>query len=466
MTSDNAPCTASVCSPGYIDRMTPFVPANLSGFDHHLTESCLVARPENPGDLKRLVRETDLSYIPRGAGRGLADCALNRDDGVILVERLNRLIDFDSASGILHCEGGCTLVTIIDTFLPRGWFPLITPGTRQVTIGGAIAADVHGKNHHRDGAFASCVEEFELLVATGESLRCSRSENADVFWATLGGMGLTGAILTARIRLRPVQSAFMDVEYEQSPNLDQTLRRFAATDGQSTYSVAWIDCLASGDSLGRSVLMRGEHATNQPLQAKPRRQKSIPFSLPSFVLSPLTVKAFNACFYAKHSSAACVVDYESYFYPLDAIRNYYRLYGKRGFVQYQAVFPKEASHAGLAALLHKLSESRRASFLAVLKSMGPQNEGLMSFPMEGHTLALDMPYSPDIAGLVHDLDQIVLAHRGRVYLAKDAFLSRDALERMYPRLHEFLAIKSRLDPRGKIKSSMARRLGLVTDGGP
>jgi FAD/FMN-containing dehydrogenase len=445
--------------------MTAFAPANLSGFDHHLTESCFAARPEKTEELERLIRETQRSYIPRGAGRGLADCALNRDGGVVFVERLDRLLDFDSTTGTLLCEGGCTLARIIDTFLPRGWFPLVTPGTRQVTVGGAIAADVHGKNHHRDGAFASCVNEFELLTATGETLRCSRNEHADVFWATLGGMGLTGTILTARIRLRRVESAFMTVQYEQSPNLDQTLRRFAATDSQSTYSVAWIDCLASGDSLGRSVLMRGEHATNKPLEVKPRRQKSIPFSLPSFVLSPLTVKAFNARFYRKHSNATRLVDYETYFYPLDAISNYYRLYGKRGFVQYQAVLPKETSHAGLAALLFKLSESKRASFLAVLKSMGRANEGLLSFPMEGHTLALDMPYSPDLVGLVRELDQIVVEHRGRVYLAKDAFLGRDALERMYPRLPDFLAIKSRLDPQGKIKSSMARRLGLVTDGG-
>jgi FAD/FMN-containing dehydrogenase len=444
--------------------MTAFAPAKLSGFDHHLIEPCFVARPEKPEELREIVRQPQHPYIPRGAGRGLADSALNRDGGVILLERLDRILDFDTETGTLTCEGGCTLARIIDAFLPRGWFPLVTPGTRQVTVGGAIAADVHGKNHHRDGAFVSCVEEFELLVPPGETLRCSRTENADVFWATVGGMGLTGTITAARIRLKRVDSAFVTVEYEQSPNLEQTLRRFAETDSGSRYSVAWIDCLASGEWLGRSVLMRGDHTPAERAPARqvmPRRPRSIPFAFPRFVLNPLTVKLFNARFYRKHANATRVVDYETFFFPLDAISNYYRLYGKRGFVQYQAVLPRESSQAGLTELLRKLSESRAASFLAVLKSMGPANDGLLSFPMAGHTLALDMPYSPRLADLARELDRIVLAHNGRVYLAKDAFLTPDLLPQMYPRLPEFLAIKQRLDPHGQIRSSMARRLGLV-----
>jgi decaprenylphospho-beta-D-ribofuranose 2-oxidase len=451
--------------------MPPFAPLQLSGFNRVPVESCYVARAERVEDLGALVGQREHRVLARGAGRGYGDNALNRDEGVILTQRLDRLLAFDGETGIVQCEGGCTLGRIIETFLPRGWFPRVTPGTKGVTVGGCIAGDVHGKNHHRDGSFATLLIDFELLLPSGEVLACSREENADVFWATLGGMGLTGIILSARVQLRRVESAFVAVEYEQIPNLDTALARFAETDQHSTYSVAWIDCLAAGEAMGRSVLMRGEHARAdevpdrhraQPLIVPPRRSRSVPFMMPSFLLNGWTVKAFNRRFYRKHTAGRRIVDYDTFFYPLDSVLNYDRMYGRRGFVQYQAVLPRDSSRDALVAMLRTLSQSRSASFLAVLKTMGEPSGGLLSFPRAGHTLALDLPNTgPRLRAVIDELDRIVLAHAGRIYLAKDAFATPEMIRSMYPRLDEFLALKHRLDPDHRLTSSLARRIGIA-----
>src|SRR5581483_11572361 len=236
---------------------------------------------------------------------------------------------------------------LLEVGLPRGFFPAVTPGTKHVTVGGAIAADVHGKNHHADGSFANCLLDFHLLTASGELLRCSRTENSRVFWATLGGMGLTGAIVEARLRLRPVTSAFLSVDYERTTDLDATLEAFAEGDGRYQYSVAWIDCVAQGRALGRSVLMRGDHASasalpaavTRPLERPLRRRKQVPCFMPNFLLNSWTVRAFNALYYRRHAERRAIVDYDRFFYPLDAVEHWNRIYGRRGFLQYQAVFP-------------------------------------------------------------------------------------------------------------------------------
>jgi FAD/FMN-containing dehydrogenase len=309
------------------------------------------------------------------------------------------------------------------------------------------------------------------MTADGHVLLCSPRENADAFWATIGGMGLTGCILTARMRLSPVQSAYLTVDYQRTRNLDQALELFGEGDIRYQYSVAWIDCHAGGSSLGRSVLIRGNFApaaelpaalAAAPLSVRRRRKRSVPFFMPGMVLNPLSVRLFNGAFYSRHKDQRRIVDYDTFFYPLDSTLKWNRMYGKRGFVQYQAVFPPQNSRAGLVELLEKLSASRRASFLAVLKTFGPQGPGLLSFPMAGQTLALDLPNTgPDLVAMLGELDQIVLKHGGRVYLAKDACLGRDAFHAMYPRLDEFRRIKQRLDPRGRFNSSLARRLGMT-----
>lgn len=443
----------------------------LSGWSNYEQQKCFVYRPEKIADVRRTIAAApQKSIISRGLGRSYNDAALNEAGGVMLQTRLNRLLDFDSALGELECEAGATFGDIIDFALPRGWFPAVTPGTKFVTVGGAIAADVHGKNHHRDGSFASCVSRFRLLAADGRQLICSREENSEAFWATLGGMGLTGAILDARIRLKPVSTAYVTVDYRRAGHLDQALDEFSANDHQFAYSVAWIDCLARGKSLGRSVLMRGNHTplgdlprelADDPRQASTRKKRSMPCHLPGAALNAWTVKAFNAVYYGRNYDRQAIVDYDSFFYPLDRVLHWNRIYGRRGFAQYQAAFPASASRTAIAAMLEKLASRGAASFLAVLKTFGPGNSGLLSFPIEGHTLALDLPHRRGLRELLQELDELVLAHGGRVYLAKNPCLAREAFEKMYPAAECFRRVKRELDPGQRFGSSLGRRLGLM-----
>lgn len=442
----------------------------LSGWGNLPVETCHVLRPEKNRDLANIIASgTETSYLSRGLGRSYGDAALNRDAGVILHERLDRMLGFDAATGVLSAEAGVSFERIIDVFLPRGYFLPVTPGTKFVTLGGAIAADVHGKNHHRDGSIANFIVDFDLLLADGQIVRCSRDENAEVFWATLGGMGWTGSIARARMRLLPIPSAYIAVDRQRAKNLDEALELFTAGDQKYQYSVAWIDCLAGGETLGRSVLMRGNHATvdelprmlaNHPLEADRPSAKNVPFNFPGFALNSLSVKAFNARFYRKNEDGHFTVGFDEFFYPLDSILNWNRMYGKRGFIQYQAVLPMQSARKGLIELLEALSGSQRASFLAVLKTFGPESGGLLSFPRAGCTLALDLPNREGLPEIAATLDRIVMQHGGRVYLAKDAMLSRDLVSAMYPNLPRFREIKARIDPTNRFSSSLGRRLGI------
>jgi FAD/FMN-containing dehydrogenase len=448
------------------------VEAVISGWGNCPVERCFLETPHSQADLQTIVTAgSQPTYIPRGLGRAYGDSALNASQGVIVQTRLNHFLAFDQETGLLECEAGVSLDEILRHLLPRGWFVPTTPGTKFVTIGGAIAADVHGKNHHVHGSFASGVLAFQLLTATGQVLSCSRHENPDVFWATLGGMGLTGIILRARIQLRKVPSSFIQVTYRRTRDLDAALECFAATNRDYVYSVAWIDCLARGRSLGRSVVMLGNDAGADDVRRRlgvdpyflpDRRKKSVPFHFPGSALNPWSVAAFNAVYYAAHRDAEKLVHCDSFFYPLDNVLAWNRIYGRRGFIQYQALFPPETSRTGLVALLEALSRARRASFLAVLKSSGPGNDGLLSFLAPGHTLALDIPNTgPDLCDFLGELDELLLKNGGRLYLAKDAMTTARAFAAMYPRLDEFRAVKARVDPNNRFVSTQARRLQIV-----
>lgn len=443
----------------------------LSGWGGMNPEPCTVFRPEKRRALHDLIQCKDTTtVIARGLGRSYGDTSVNGGGGVVNATRLNRMIAFDPETGVLECEGGVSLAEIIDAFLPRGYFVPVTPGTKFVTVGGAIANDVHGKNHHCDGTFCEYVESFDLLLPGGEVMTCTKESNADVFWATAGGIGLTGFIVSARLRLIPVESAYIVADYTQCVDLDHALEAMAATDGAHKYSVAWVDCLARGASLGRSVLMQGGHATvkhlsgaraSRPFEAKRGLPKTLPVNCPQFLLNPVSVSAFNRVFYAAHPTAiGKMVHYDKYFYPLDMIHHWNRLYGRRGFTQYQATLPFE-SKQGLIKILEKLAASRRASFLAVLKTFGEQNPGLLSHPMKGYTLTLDIPNHTGLIPFLHEMDRILLEYGGRLYLAKDGAAKPETIAAMYPRLEEFKEIRKRLDPRGVLSSNMARRLGIV-----
>ena len=444
----------------------------LAGWGNGPSQRCLVWTPRDSRECAAaLASGESSSFIARGLGRSYGDPAVNAGQGVLQATKLRRMLAFDPSRGRLTCQAGVSLAEIIDVFLPRGWFLPVTPGTKYVTVGGAIAADVHGKNHHRDGSLGNFIDDFSLLGADGAVRVCSRHENSELFWATLGGMGLTGVILEASIMLRSVESAYVEARYTRARDLDHALGLFDAGDEHYRYSVAWIDCLAGGGRLGRSVVMQANEASaaaarrkfgGDPLAAPPRRRKSVPCHFPPGALNAWTVAAFNKLYYAAHKDCVRLVDYDRFFYPLDAVDHWNRIYGKRGFVQYQILLPRETSREGLVSILERLVRSRRASFLAVLKSSGAASPSPLSYLFRGHTLALDLPHTgDDLVRLLHDLDDSLVGFGGRVYLAKDSVTRREAFAAMYPRMGEFLALKSRIDPQGRFSSSQARRLGLA-----
>lgn len=444
----------------------------ISGWGKFPLESCNIIRPEIQKDIKNIIlSKQEQDYIAFGLGRSYGDTPLNKDSAVILTSKLNKMISFNVNSGILECEAGVTFEEIIEYFLPRGYFLPVTPGTKYITVGGAIANDVHGKNHHLDGCFSEHVISFNLLIAEGSVLECSRETNSDVFWATIGGIGLTGIILTATFRLIKVESSYYDVRYEKANNIEKAIQLFQESDDNYQYSVAWIDCLAKGNSLGKSVLMRGNHAKIEtldgkqklnPLEVKKKIKLDMPINLPSFVLNKYSIKLFNTVYYGiQPGGVNKSVYFEPFFYPLDSVMNWNRMYGKNGFVQYQAVFPPNQVE-GLVKMLEKLSSTNRSSFLAVLKSSGHEGQGMLSFPKKGYTLALDIPIKDaSLFPFLRELDELVIKHGGRVYLAKDSTLDPESFKVMYPRLDEFLAVKNRIDPDHLFSSSMARRLNIL-----
>lgn len=402
------------------------------------------------------------ALIARGLGRCYGDSALSPLIASTL--KYDRFLEFDAEKGELACHSGASLADILELIVPRGWFLPVTPGTRHVTLGGAIASDVHGKNHHIDGSFGRHVLSMELLLADGSRVVCSPAENRELFGATVGGMGLTGVILSARIGLRRVASAYIKQTTVIAKNLDEVMDRFEESKNVP-YSVAWIDCLAGGASAGRSVLFLGDHAPAEsagrnPFHVPPRVGLAVPFFFPAFALNGLSVKVFNALFYAKsRAEEGRLVDYGTFFYPLDGISHWNRIYGRRGFCQYQCVLPMAHSRAGLRKIIGKVASAGEGSFLAVLKLLG-KGDGLLSFPMEGYTLALDFPVTKNLFPLLEELDKLVMESGGRIYLAKDARMGREIFRSGYPRLDEFRELKGRFDPSGKFQSLQSRRLGI------
>jgi FAD/FMN-containing dehydrogenase len=437
----------------------------LSGWGRYPRAECRVIEPDGAAETLAAISGS-ATLIARGNGRSYGDSSLN-PDATVSTRRENRFIDFDPRTGSLTCEAGAMLSDILAIFVPRGWFPPVTPGTKFVTLGGMIAADVHGKNHHKVGAFGDHVEWLDLALADGRVLRCSADDNADLFAATRGGMGLTGIILAARFRMIPIETSLMRQETLRSRDLAETMDLFERS-RDWTYTVAWIDCLAKGVSLGRSLLYRGEHALRSdlaaearavPLALKPKRSKRVPLDLPAASLNRWSVGAFNEIYYRKGKPGTALVDFESFFYPLDAILEWNRIYGRSGLLQYQCVLPKAQSAAGLQALLGRIAAAGAGSFLSVLKLLGPQ-AGVLSFPLEGYTLALDFRADPKTLALLSELDGIVAAHGGRIYLAKDARMDAAMMRKTYPRLAEFESLRRRVDPQGKFASLQSRRLAL------
>lgn len=433
------------------------------------TAEVAVLAPGEPPDAA-LAELSARGLIARGLGRSYGDAAQN-GGGTIL--RTAGGMELDVHSGVLRAGAGASLDEILRVVVPQGWFVPVTPGTRYVTVGGAIAADIHGKNHHIDGTFGAHVLSLELLTADGQvrTLTPDDTDSGRLFWATVGGMGLTGVILTATIKLIPIESSRMAVDTVRTGDLDELMARMVAADATAHYSVAWVDSVARGRSFGRGVLTTGDHAAvdtlpaamlDDPLGYDPSVVAGAPPWVPEGLLNRATVRGFNELWFRKapkHREGE-IQSIAGFFHPLDGVRSWNRIYGKGGFLQYQFAVP-DAAGGLIGYALGELQRVGAPSFLTVLKRFGPQNPGLLSFPTSGWTLALDVATGlPGLAQTLDRLDEKVIAAGGRLYLAKDSRASAEIIAAGYPHLDEFRAIKSAVDPQGIFRSDLSRRLQL------
>jgi len=405
------------------------------------------------------VVESHDKIIPFGNGRSYGDSALS--EHILHMKAHDYFIDFDEEEGILQVQSGVLLAEILESFVPRGWFLKVTPGTKLITVGGAIASDVHGKNHHIEGCFSESVKEFEIMLADGQCVTCSKKLTPELFQATCGGMGLTGVILNAKIALKRINSQYINQTTIKTQNLKETFAAFEEYQS-APYSVAWIDCLAKGNSLGRCLLMAGDFREDGKLDYTPSDKFSIPVDLPGFSLNNWSVRTFNWLYYArvKQQVSRQKVDIDTFFYPLDAIGHWNRIYGRKGFTQYQFILPKVSSYEGLLAILQAISDSGKGSFLAVLKLYGPANDNYLSFPMEGYSLALDFKIEAGLFDLLNTLDDIVVRHQGRIYLTKDARVSQAVFEQGYPQIETFRQYRKKHQMDKTFQSLQSKRVGI------
>jgi decaprenylphospho-beta-D-ribofuranose 2-oxidase len=438
----------------------------LAGWGNYPVIESFTLNPRDEDDAKGDIKKGTL--IARGLGRSYGDQAVNENKYVAICTKLNHFLHWDEQEGILECEAGVSLEEIITVFGPKGWLPMICPGTKFVTIGGAIANDIHGKAHHIDGSFVNCVVSFTILLADGRLVEASRTENADLFWANFGGLGLLGVILKARLKLRKIETTYFKQKSIVIRNLDHMLEALDQYDHEYNYSVAWIDALAKGSKLGSGVLTLGNSAKlnelPEKLKAEPLKlhkisKLTVPFFLPSFVLNGLTVRILNKAIAFVQNSPKDFVHYEKFFFPLDAIGHWNKGYGKRGFIQYQFVIPEDDGKKNLTEILQMIAGSGCTPFLNVFKRMG-DGQGILSFPFKGYTLAIDFPVTAALHTFTPKLDAKVLSAGGRLYLGKDAMLQESTFKAMYPQHQEWMTIKRKYDPDNRFSSNISRRLGL------
>jgi FAD/FMN-containing dehydrogenase len=423
----------------------------------------VVGRERRSEDLEAITRD---AILTRGLGRSYGDSSLPPPSGGVVAGSVlaDRILAFDPDTGILRAEAGLSLRRLNHVFLPRGWASPVSPGTQLVTLGGMVASDVHGKSHHVDGSFGQHVRSLRLRVADGRILSCSDQHEPELFRATIGGMGLTGHILEVEFRLRRIPSPWILQESERLPNIDAVVERLKQASAEWPYTVCWVDCFGSGAAVGRGILMSGRWAEPSEAPAKPfkplPRLLTVPFVVPAWVPRELGVRLFNALYYARHGDRVrrTFVHPEFFFYPLDVVGHWNRLYGPRGFTQYQCVLPVGAHHPVLRRLLELLQRRRSTPFLNVVKDCGAEGKGMISFPRPGISFALDMPIRDDLQRVIDEVNELVVAEGGRIYLTKDAFTRAEHFRAMDPRLGAFDRVRRKWDPQRRLKSAQSVRL--------
>jgi decaprenylphospho-beta-D-ribofuranose 2-oxidase len=442
----------------------------LSGWGANVRAECVLSEPETPAQVKSWLDRR--GTVARGLGRSYGDAALNGGGQVLGMGRVDRYLGFDAATGTLTCEAGVSLDHIIRDFAPRGWFPMISPGTKFVTVGGCIANDIHGKAHHAQGCFSNSVDAITVLLASGEVVSASREQNQELFWASFGGMGLLGVVLTATLRLRPIETTYFRQKSIIVHDLEAMLDALDEHDQTFPYSVATLDVFATGARLGCGVVTVGDHAREaelpEPLAADPLRiagppKLTVPFELPELTLNRLSIRMVNAVIQHIQASAGEFSHYENFVYPLDVLAHWNRGYGRRGFTQYQFVIPFEGGLRHMREILTAILSSGELPFLNVLKRFGKPSGGLLSFPREGYTFAIDFPIRAGTVALLRRLDAMVLEAGGRIYLGKDSYVEAATFRAMYPEVERFLELKAKFDPHNTFVSDLGRRVGLVPE---
>lgn len=413
-------------------------------------------------DLAKVTRGANLS---RGLGRSYGDSSLPAvsTDSVINTTLANRVLSLDEESLVIRVEAGASLVELNKLLIPRGLFSPVTPGTKFVTVGGMVASDVHGKNHHREGCFGEHVRAMKIRLADDSSVECTPTVMPDLFYGTIGGMGLLGHILEVEFELRRIPSQWIWMESERVDDIDSFVSALNTAAPKFPMTMGWIDCLNRGKRMGRGILMAGRWATADEAKSRAPYELphiTVPFELPNIALNAVTAQAFNSAYYWKHLARTKVglVGPEPFFYPLDAILEWNKVYGPRGFTQYQCVIPRHAGPPAVRAFMELLTRLGGASPLCVIKDCGPEGKGTLSFPLEGTSIAVDMAVSPDIQRIVDQLNEFVIETGGRIYLTKDRFTTKEHFRRMEPRLDRFVSLRDKYDPRRRIRSAQSVRL--------
>jgi len=432
---------------------------NLSGWGNNINVNSNIYLPKNNDDITNLYKKgIALNSITRGLGRSYGDSSL--DNSIISLKNYEKYIKFDNELGTLECSSNYSLNEILKLIVKKGWFFNVTPGSKFITIGGAIASDVHGKNHHLDGSFCDYIFSFKIITSQGILYNCSKEENLELFQASCGGMGLTGIIVSAKIKLLKIKSKIINTEIIKTKNLEQTIKSFKKFNANK-YIVAWIDALAKNEHMGRSIIFIGNHSDEGDLNFFEKIKFSIPKIFPGFLLNRYIIKAFNKFYYFIHKNNKKIKQsLNNFFYPLDAIGSWNNLYGKEGFIQIQILITEKNFEEVICKTLEFFQKKKQFSFLTTLKELGIGNENYLSFPSKGYTLTLDLKMNSNLKTIYEEFELLLAQYKTKVYLTKDSFMSKKYFEDTYKKLNKFKEIKNKYDPLNVIKSFQSRRLGL------